>query len=170
MALGAIAPGYQADLLVLPDLERFEPETVLKAGKPLEEVPPAEVPEWVRHTVRIQPVASNDFQIPWEGGKARVLGLVEGQIVTDALEEELRVEDGLAVADPRAISPRSPSSSGTWGRGGWGSASCADSACSAARWPRRSPTTRTTSSSWGSTTTTWRARCSGWPSWAAGWS
>jgi adenine deaminase len=98
--LGAIAPGYQADLLVLPDLERFEPETVLKAGKPLEDVPPAEVPEWVRHTVRIQPVASNDFHIPWEGGKARVIGLIEGQIVTDALEEEPRVENGLAVADP----------------------------------------------------------------------
>jgi adenine deaminase len=98
--LGAIAPGYQADLLVLPDLERFEPETVLKAGKPLEDVPPAEVPEWVRHTVRIQPVASNDFHIPWEGGKARVIGLIEGQIVTDALEEEPRVDNGLAVADP----------------------------------------------------------------------
>src|SRR5215207_2087289 len=70
--LGAIGPGYQADLLVLPDLERFEPETVVKAGKPLEDVPPAKVPEWVRHTVRIQPVASNDFQIPWEGGQARV--------------------------------------------------------------------------------------------------
>jgi adenine deaminase len=98
--LGAIGPGYQADLLVLPDLERFEPETVLKAGKPLEDVPPAKVPEWVRHTVRIQPVASNDFQIPWEGGQARVIGLIEGQIVTEALEEEPRVENGLAVADP----------------------------------------------------------------------
>jgi adenine deaminase len=98
--LGAIGPGYQADLLVLPDLERFEPETVVKAGKPLEDVPPAKVPEWVRHTVRIQPVASNDFQIPWEGGQARVIGLIEGQIVTEALEEEPRVENGLAVADP----------------------------------------------------------------------
>ncbi|HEX2112251.1 MAG TPA: amidohydrolase family protein, partial [Gaiellaceae bacterium] len=36
--LGAIAPGYQADLLVLPDLERFEPELVLKAGKPPGEI------------------------------------------------------------------------------------------------------------------------------------
>ena len=31
--LGALAPGYQADVLVLPDLERFEPELVLKAGE-----------------------------------------------------------------------------------------------------------------------------------------
>ncbi len=31
--LGAVAPGYQADLLVLPDLESFRPELVLKAGR-----------------------------------------------------------------------------------------------------------------------------------------
>jgi adenine deaminase len=98
--LGALAPGYQADLLLLPDLERFEPETVLKRGRPVEEIPRPEVPEWVKHTVRIQPVASNEFQIPWDGGHARVIGLVEDQIVTEALEEEPLVEEGLAVADP----------------------------------------------------------------------
>ena len=35
---GAIAPGYVADLLVLPDLVSFLPETVLKRGRPLEDV------------------------------------------------------------------------------------------------------------------------------------
>jgi adenine deaminase len=99
-ALGAVAPGYQADLLLLPDLERFEPETVLKRGRPVGEIPRADVPEWVKHTIRIQPIASNEFRIPWEGGRARVIGIVEGQIVTDALEEEPLVQDGLAVADP----------------------------------------------------------------------
>ena len=29
---GAVAPGYRADLLLLPDLERFVPELVLKGG------------------------------------------------------------------------------------------------------------------------------------------
>src|SRR4051794_14212042 len=51
--LGAIAPGYQADILLLPDLERFVPEVVLKAGRPVAEIARAEVPEWVKHTVRI---------------------------------------------------------------------------------------------------------------------
>jgi adenine deaminase len=97
---GAIAPGFLADLLLLPDLESFQPDVVLKRGAPVEEFPRAEVPEWVKHTVRVQPTASNDFQIPWEGGAARVIGLVEGQIVTEELQEEPRVEDGLAVADP----------------------------------------------------------------------
>jgi adenine deaminase len=98
--LGALAPGFQADLVVLPDLESFEPELVLKRGRPVEEIQRPAVPDWVKSTVRIQPVANNDFQIPWEGGKAWVIGLVEGQIVTEALAEEPRVEDGLAVADP----------------------------------------------------------------------
>src|SRR5918992_1380853 len=98
--LGALGPGYQADIVVLPDLERFLPELVLKAGKPVEEIPRVEVPEWVKATVNVEPIAVNDFRVPWEGGKARVIGLVEGQIVTESLEEELRVDDGLAVPDP----------------------------------------------------------------------
>jgi adenine deaminase len=98
--IGAVAPGFQADLLLLPELESFEPELVLKRGRPVGEIPRPEVPEWVKSTVRVQPVAINDFSVPWEGGKARVIGLVEGEIVTDALTEEPNVENGLAVADP----------------------------------------------------------------------
>jgi adenine deaminase len=44
--LGGIAPGYQADLLLLPDLERFVPEIVLKRGRAVEEIPLTPVPEW----------------------------------------------------------------------------------------------------------------------------
>jgi adenine deaminase len=99
--LGAIAPGYQADLLLLPDLVRFEPELVLKRGRPVAEIPRATVPDWVKSTVRISPVSASDLRIPWDGGgRARVIGLVEGQIVTRSLEDEPTVLDGYAVADP----------------------------------------------------------------------
>ena len=98
--LGAIAPGYQADLLVLPDLESFQPDVVLKAGRPFGEIPRVEVPEWVRHSVRTQPVAAGDFRVPWSGGRARVIGLVPDQVVTESLVEEPTVVDGEAVADP----------------------------------------------------------------------
>jgi adenine deaminase len=98
--LGAIAPGYQADLLLLPDLESFVPETVLKRGRPVGEIERVEVPEWVKHTVRVRHVAARDFAIPWEGGKARVIGVIPDQIVTESLVEEPTVEDGHAVADP----------------------------------------------------------------------
>ena len=37
--LGAVAAGYQADLLLLPDLVGFVPDLVLKRGRPIEDVP-----------------------------------------------------------------------------------------------------------------------------------
>jgi adenine deaminase len=98
---GAIAPGYQADLLVLPDLEQFNPDLVLKRGRPVEEIARPDVPEWVKHTVRIHPVATRDFSIPWAGdGAARVIGVIPDQIVTESLVEEPTVADGHVVADP----------------------------------------------------------------------
>jgi adenine deaminase len=99
--LGALAPGYQADVLVLPDLAAFEPELVLKAGRPVDEIARSEVPEWVKHTVRIETVGADRFRIPWsEGRRARVIGLVPDQILTESLAEEPATKDGEAVADP----------------------------------------------------------------------
>jgi adenine deaminase len=86
--LGAVAPGYQADLLLLPDFERFEPEVTLKRGRPVDEIPEPDVPEWVKHSVRNRPVTADDFRMPWSGGKARVIGLVPDQVVTELLEDE----------------------------------------------------------------------------------
>ena len=99
--LGAVAPAHRADLLVLPDLERFVPDLVLTAGRPPGEIAPAPVPEWVRHTVRIAPITLGDLRIPWQDGDAaRVIGIVPGQIVTEALTEAPTVARGAAVADP----------------------------------------------------------------------
>jgi adenine deaminase len=86
--LGAIAPGYQADMLLLDDLERFEPEVTLKSGRLVDEIPEPDVPEWVKHSVRNRPVTPSDFSIPWSGGKARVIGLVPDQVVTELIEQE----------------------------------------------------------------------------------
>jgi adenine deaminase len=97
---GAVAPGYVADLLVLPDLEGFVPELVLKRGRRIEDAPRAEVPEWVRQTVRVHPVTAADFAIPWEGGAARAIGLIEDQVVTESLERDPLVVGGHAVSDP----------------------------------------------------------------------
>jgi adenine deaminase len=97
--LGAIAPGYQADMLVLGDLERFQPELVLKSGRPVDEIPEPDVPDWVKHSVRNQPVSTSDLRIPWTGGKARVIGLVPDQVITEALLDEPATAEGAAVAD-----------------------------------------------------------------------
>ncbi len=98
--LGAIAPSYQADLLVLPDLVSFEPEVVLKKGRRIDVIARPEVPEWVKHSVRIKPVSDADFRIPWNGGRARVIGLVPDQVITESLVEEPTAMNGHAIADP----------------------------------------------------------------------
>jgi adenine deaminase len=98
--LGAIAPGRRADILVLSDLESFVPELVLKRGRPVVEIPPVAVPDWVKRTVHVGAIDPRALEIPWLGGRARIIGLVPDQIITASLEDELSTEDGHAVADP----------------------------------------------------------------------
>ena len=97
--LGAIAPGYQADLLVLPDLERFDPDVVLKRGRPVGEFARPVVPEWVKHTVRVQPTGAEDFALRASADRVRVIGVVPDQIVTTSLVDEPPLRDGHVVAD-----------------------------------------------------------------------
>jgi adenine deaminase len=97
--LGSLAPGAQADLLILPDLERFEPSFVLKAGRRIGEIVRPELPAWVRQAVRIAPLDSSSFAVAAEGGPIRVIGLVRDQAVTESLSEPATVRDGLVIAD-----------------------------------------------------------------------
>ena len=82
--LGAVAPGYQADLLLLPDLESFQPELVLKAGRRIGEIARPEVPEWVCQSVRIAPLTQDALSVP-ECDRVRAIGLVPDQVVTESL-------------------------------------------------------------------------------------
>ena len=160
-SLGAIAPGYQADLLLLPDLERFVPEIVLKRGRAVDEISPTPVPEWVTQSVRIRPVSAHDFHLEWEGGPARVIGLVPGQIVTESLVEELSsgaADPGLDIAKIAVIERH-------LGTGRIGLGFVKGFGLAAARSHPRSRTTRTTSSWSAWTTVTWRGRSSG--SWSS---
>jgi len=97
---GSVAPARRADLLVLPDLERFVPDVVLKDGAAAGDSPPIDVPDWARDTVRIQPVTAADLRVTSDGGSIRVIGAVPGQIVTESLVERPTVRDGAAEADP----------------------------------------------------------------------
>ena len=100
--LGAVAAGYQADLLLLPDLVGFMPDLVLKRGRPIAEIPSVSVPEWVRQTVRIKPVTAADFAITSDGSRIRTIGLIEDQVVTTCDVREPVVAGGQAVADSAA--------------------------------------------------------------------
>lgn len=96
--LGAIAPGYQADLVVLEDLKSFRPRLVLKRGRePQYEA--LEIPEWVRRTVNVGPLADDAFAIPAGGREIRVIGVVPGQLVTSSKLMEPKIAGGEMVAD-----------------------------------------------------------------------
>ena len=97
--LGAIAPGYQADILVLDDLRSFNPRTVLKRGEPPRFVK-LEVPDWVRQTVNVAPVDASSFRIPAGASLVRVIRVIPAQLLTGVEVVEPLVRDGAIVADP----------------------------------------------------------------------
>ena len=122
---GAIAPGYQADLLVLPDLERFVPELVLKRGRPVEEIAAARGPR-LGAPDRADPAGlARRLRDPLGRRRAsRAIGLVPDQVVTESLVREPTVESTARRSPIRsATSRRSRSSSGTSRPGGSASAS-----------------------------------------------
>lgn len=97
--LGAIAPGYQADILVLDDLRSFVPRRVLKRGAAPRFVD-LEVPEWVRQTVHLAPLAAASFGIPSGARKIRVIRVIPGQLLTGVDLAEPTTRGGWIVADP----------------------------------------------------------------------
>ena len=97
--LGAIAPGYQADILVLDDLESFRPRQVLKRGA-APRFTKLEAPEWVRQTVSIAPVDASSFRVPAGPRKIRVMRVIPAQLLTGVEIVEPATRDGAIVADP----------------------------------------------------------------------
>jgi adenine deaminase len=97
--LGAVAPGYQADILVLDDLQSFHPRHVLKRGAPPHPVK-LDAPEWVRQTVHVAPVDASSFRIRAGPKKVRVIRVIPAQLITGVDSVEPSVQDGCLVADP----------------------------------------------------------------------
>lgn len=105
--LGAIAPGYRADLLVFENLTGWQPSQVYKEGRLVAEkgrslfMPPVlDKDDMVRRTMRLGEVNGAVLKIPASSPKARVIGLTPHQLVTAMLEMPVPVVDGGFVADP----------------------------------------------------------------------
>jgi adenine deaminase len=97
---GAIAPGYQADILVLDDLRSFVPRQVLKRGAPPRFVK-LEVPEWVRQTVHLAEVSASSFNVAAGPKRIRVIRVVPSQLLTGTELVEPATRDGCIVSDPK---------------------------------------------------------------------
>jgi len=102
--LGAIAPGYRADLAVLEDLEEFAVKMVLKDGRPVAEdrvltAPLPKAAAFSLHAVRVAPLHASSFDITARSGKARVIGIVPDQVITRSLALPPKVAEGMVVSD-----------------------------------------------------------------------
>ncbi|WP_127523563.1 adenine deaminase [Mesorhizobium sp. Z1-4] len=111
--LGSITPGRRADLLIVANLAELQIDEVYargqrlaQAGKLSVDIPPYEYPDDARDTVNTgRTIAAADFDIAAPAGanevRARVIGVVENQAPTRALEADLAVRDGLVEMDRR---------------------------------------------------------------------
>lgn len=102
--LGAIAPGYRADIAVLDGLEHPHVVRVIKDGIVVAEdgdlIAPLKAPVPVRHkTMHIGSIGSGSFAIRAEKGPARVIGIVANQIITKSLRLTPKILDGRVVSD-----------------------------------------------------------------------
>ena len=102
--LGAVAPGYRADMVILDSLESLRPVKVIKDGRVVAEegrlcVPLKPAGGAQRRSMNIAPLGPASFRIAAGEGPARVIGVVDGQIVTRSLSLEPRVEEGFVVSD-----------------------------------------------------------------------
>jgi adenine deaminase len=104
--LGALAPGFAADVLVLDSLDKINVEMVFKRGKlvardgellDLGVVPPKVT---LRSSVNVKVLETGDFKIKAEGKKLRAIEILPKEIKTHEVITDAKIEDGCAVSDP----------------------------------------------------------------------
>jgi adenine deaminase len=112
--LGSITPGRRGDLILTSDLVSLPIEMVVARGHVLAEdgrltaeIPVHAYPASARGTVRLKrKIEAKDFDIaapgPRDHVRARVIGVIENQAPTRALERKLRVEAGVVHMDRSA--------------------------------------------------------------------
>ena len=90
--IGSISPGKCADIVLLKDLDKFEVETVVVNGTP--DFAPAsgyasKYPQY-GESVRINRVKTEDFSVKFTtGSKVRIIGIIEGELLTEEIVEEI---------------------------------------------------------------------------------
>jgi adenine deaminase len=104
--VGAVAPGFRADLVVLDDLESFIVDSVFKDGRLVAQggrmlpgiIPPKGIE--MRNTVKVKSITPEAIVIRAQGRLAKVIEIIPGQLVTKAAVEPVTIRDGKAEADP----------------------------------------------------------------------
>jgi adenine deaminase len=103
--LGAVAPGYKADLLILPDLKSFKPDFVIKNGKVIvengqliSELEEFETPS-MRGSVNVKWIEEEDFRIEAKSDLVKTIEVIPHQLVTKAINSKIKIKNGNAISN-----------------------------------------------------------------------
>ena len=103
--MGAIAPGYVANLIVIDDLSKLSVDMVFhkgklvaQKGKPLFSSSWRSDPE-ITHSVNIKPFGIEALKIPASRKNLPIIEIVPGQVTTKSIKSEAKVRDGFVVPD-----------------------------------------------------------------------
>ncbi len=103
--LGAVAPGYQANLIVIDDLSSLRVDMVFHrgrlvadTGKPLFSVKRA-ASRGLTNTVKVKPFPIESLQLRASGETLPIIEIVPGQIITRKRIGKIRVRDGVIIPD-----------------------------------------------------------------------
>ncbi len=100
--LGAVAPGYQADLIVTDDLSSFRILSVYHKGRLIDpSVRPetAACPDSLKNTVHVRPLSSDAFRLPITEEEVPVIRLNASQITTSKIACHLPKTDNYLPQD-----------------------------------------------------------------------
>jgi len=111
--VGAVAPGYRADLLVLNDLDTVDIEDVYTNGekvvsgkKTVEFSAPeinSDLQETVLNSFRLKELTLSDFHIEEKGEKCRVIEIVPGQLITKEKIEKINWNENNGIDTERDL-------------------------------------------------------------------
>ncbi|MFC1926316.1 adenine deaminase [Chloroflexota bacterium] len=103
--VGAVAPGYVANLITIDDLKKLDVDRVFywgdmvaRGGKPLFS-PRLRTDAELTNSVKIKPFDVEALRIAAGKKPLPVIGIVPGQILTKSSEDQLKVENGFIVPD-----------------------------------------------------------------------
>ena len=103
--LGAIAPGFKADLLVFDNLKDFKPEIVFKDGKIAAkngeltvDIEHNETPK-LRGSVNVKWIEHEDFQIKAKSDTVKAIEIIPGSLLTKSTKSKIKVVNGFAEPD-----------------------------------------------------------------------
>jgi adenine deaminase len=104
---GAIAPGYQADLVILDDLPSFKAREVYQQGRCVAKngqvtvaIPHTEVSQAVLGSTKLPKLTTNDLRLAHTSDRVRIIQAIPNQILTKEVIFEPTVKNAEVVSDP----------------------------------------------------------------------